>query len=139
MGQLYLALNSIDEATTCSLEAVDSLSNGFDLTKIIESLQLVCRCFEIDEQWEQYAQFAQEFLLQKIPQFLDEVLLLQRILKLIIMPQLHQIASHSSTTSVPAKLLSILKQLPETTRSPNMAYNYIRKRIQEETLPQFFI
>ena len=55
------------------------------------------------------------------------------------MPQLHHIASHSSTTTVPARLLGILKELPESTRSPNMAYNYIRNRIEEETLPQWFL
>ena len=47
--------------------------------------------------------------MEKIPDFLDEVLLLERILKIVIMPQLHHIASHSSTTTVPAKLLNILK------------------------------
>ena len=58
-------------------------------------------------------------------------------MKVTILPSLKIIASTNS--SVTQKLLKLLSELPETTRAPNMAYNFLKQRIEERIFPQQFL
>ena len=63
--------------------------------------------------------------------------LTERLLKVIIMPSLRKIAATNSV--VTQKLLKLMSELPDTARAPNIAYNFIKGRIEERIFPQQFL
>ena len=54
MGQLYLAINSTKEAIDLGIKALEKLTDCGNDNSTIQAIELVCRCFEITEDWESY-------------------------------------------------------------------------------------
>lgn len=63
--------------------------------------------------------------------------MLERVVKICILPNLKIISEGNST--VGQKILKIISELPETTRTPNMAYNFLRVRMEDKTFPHRFL
>ena len=69
----------------------------------------------------------EQSLVDKVPEFVDDIDLTERIVKVTILPSFKIIASTNS--SITQKLLKLISELPETTRAPNMAFNFLKQRI----------
>ncbi len=66
--------------------------------------------------------------MHKVADLVGDIELTEKITKACIYPNMRIISDTSS--SVTQKILKILAELPETTRAPNMAYNFLRIRIE---------
>ena len=62
---------------------------------------------------------------------------MERIIKVVIFPSLKIIAENNTVIS--QKILKVMNELPDTTRAPNMAYNFLKLRIQEKVFPHRFL
>jgi len=127
MGQLLLSLNFVKEALESGVEAMEILEKYENLDIFIESIELTCRCFEVLEDWESYLSLIESSLVHKIILFIDNIELTERVIKACILPNFKLIAQ--TNTSISQRILKIISELPETTRAPNMAYNFLRARI----------
>ena len=103
----------------------------------MDAIELICRSYEILEDWDSYMTLIEEKLIHKVSDFSEEVELLERIIKVCIFPSLKIIVENNTT--VAQKILKIMNELPETTRAPNMAYNFLRLRIEEKVFPHKFL
>ena len=54
-----------------------------------------------------------------------------------ILPSLKIITQNNA--NVAQKILKIMNELPEITRTPNMAYNFLKLRIEEKVFPHKFL
>lgn len=75
--------------------------------------------------------------MSKVNDFADDVEMLESIIKIIIFPSFKIIAS--SNSALAQRILKLMHELPETTRAPNMAYNFLKLRIEEKIFPYRFL
>ena len=73
MGQLYLAINSPKEAVDLGIKALEKLTDCGNDNSTIQAIELVCRCFEITEDWESYRTLIEESLVFRVPEFIEEI------------------------------------------------------------------
>jgi hypothetical protein len=60
------------------------------------AIELVCRCYEVDEDWESYMKLIESVLVNKVVLFVEDVELTERIVKVCILPSLKVIGENNS-------------------------------------------
>jgi hypothetical protein len=54
IGQLYLSANEPGTALRVGLQAMGNLEKHSDLVLQISAIELVCRCYEMNKDWQSY-------------------------------------------------------------------------------------
>ncbi len=76
-------------------------------------------------------------LVNKVVLFVEDLELTERMVKVCILPSLKLIGENNS--NIANKIIRIISELPDTTRAPNMAYNFLRLRIEDKSFPHRFL
>lgn len=113
------------------------LENSDKIESYLEAIELTCRCFEVLEDWQSYIELINSNLADKAILFVDQAELAERLIKVCILPSFKLIDQEN--TNVGPRILKIISELPESTRAPNMAYNFLKTRIEERVFPYRFL
>jgi hypothetical protein len=96
----------------------------------------VGRCLEIGEKWTEYLKFAGE-LAVTLPLYREGQGELERLLKVVFLPILHNIATRSRDSC--RALSAVLAEFTERNNATAQGYGFIRAKIDERVFPAVFL